>query len=99
MKRKQYSAAFKAQVVLECLRETKTISQLASEHNLHPNLINKWKQAALTSLPQIYERDHRGAVERQAQEQKMDELYQEIGRLTTQLNWLKKKAGYGSDSF
>ena len=45
--RKQYSAAFKAQIVLEALKEIKTIAQIASEHQLHPNLVTKWKQEAI----------------------------------------------------
>ena len=96
--RKQYSATFKAQVVLEALKETKTVAQLASEHQLHPNLLTKWKQEAITDLAQVFERKNSQAKVQEAQEQKVEQLYQEIGRLTTQVNWLKKKSGLKPDA-
>ncbi len=65
MKRKQRSAALKAKIVIEALRETKTITELAAEHQIHPNLITKWKQAALQEMPSLFERgtakDEKGA--------------------------------------
>ncbi|WP_119324925.1 IS3 family transposase [Capsulimonas corticalis] len=88
--RKQYSAAFKAQVVLEALKETKTVAQLASEHQIHPNLLTKWKQEAIADLALVFERKNSQAKAQEAQKQKVEQLYQEIGRLTTQVNWLKK---------
>lgn len=96
--RKHYSAAFKAQIVLEALRETKTIAQIASEHQLHPNLVTKWKQEAIAELPVVFERKNIQAHVQEAQEQKVAQLYQEIGRLTTQVNWLKKKSGLEPDA-
>lgn len=56
MKRKQYSPALKAKIVIEALRETKTITELAAQHQIHPNLITKWKQAAIQDLPSLFER-------------------------------------------
>lgn len=88
--RKQYSAAFKAQIVLETLKETKTVTQIASEHQLHPNLVTKWKQEAVAELPVVFERKNMQAQAQEAQEQKIAQLYEQIGRLTTQLAWLKK---------
>ncbi|BDI30570.1 transposase [Capsulimonas corticalis] len=96
--RKQYSAAFKAQVVLEALKETKTVAQLASEHQIHPNLLTKWKQEAIADLALVFERKNSQAKAQEAQEQKVEQLYQEIGRLTTQVNWLKKKSGLEPDA-
>ena len=87
--RKQYSAAFKAQIVLEALREAKTGAQLASEHQLHPNLVTKWKQEAITELPVVFERKNTQAQVQEVQELKVAQLYEQIGRLTTQVNWLK----------
>ncbi len=90
MKRKQHSSAFKAKVVVEALRQTKTIAQIAAEHQIHPNLVTRWKQAAIQGMSDLFERgDHKSETE-EAQERKIAELYQEIGRLTTQVNWLKK---------
>jgi putative transposase len=96
--RKQHSAAFNAQVVLEALRETKTIAQIASEHQLHPNLVTKWKQEAVAELPSVFERKNTQAHIQEAQEQKVAQLYEQIGRLTTQLAWLKKKSGLEPDA-
>jgi transposase len=98
MKRKQYSAALKAQIVLEALRETKTITELAAQHEIHPNLITKWKQAALADLARLFERGAAKDEQAQAQQQKIAQLYQEIGRLSTQVNWLKKKSGLEPDA-
>ena len=96
--RKQYSAAFKAQIVLEALKETRTVAQIASEHQLHPNLVTKWKQEAVAELPIVFERKNTQAQAQEAQEQKVAQLYEQIGRLTTQVNWLKKKSGLEPDA-
>lgn len=96
--RKQYSAAFKAQIVLEALKETRTVAQIASDHHLHPNLVTKWKQEAVAELPVVFERKNTQAQAQEAQEQKVAQLYEQIGRLTTQVNWLKKKSGLEPDA-
>ena len=96
--RKQYSGAFKAQIVLEALKETKTVAQIASDHQIHPNLVTKWKQEAVTELPVVFERKNTQAHLQEAQEQKVAQLYEQIGRLTTQLAWLKKKSGLEPDA-
>lgn len=92
--RKRYSAAFKARIAQEVLREEKTITQIASTHGVHPNMIGEWKAAALKGLPMIFEKEHSElAAERAAHEKQLNELYNQIGRLTTQVAWLKKKCG------
>ena len=96
--RKQYSPALKAKIVLEAIRETKTVSELATEHQIHPNLITKWKQVATTELPTLFERGAIKDEKVEAQEARIAELYQEIGKLTTQVNWLKKKSGLQPDT-
>lgn len=88
--RKKYTSAFKAKIVIEALRETKTVSQIAGENGLHPNLVTNWKQAAIQTLPSVFDRQAATLEKEAAQDQKISELYQEIGRLTTQVNWLKK---------
>lgn len=95
--RKQYSATFKAKIVLEALRETKTIAQIASEQQIHPNLVTKWKQEAIAELPVVFERKNTQGQAQEAQEQKVAQLYEQIGRLTTQLTWIKKKSGLEPD--
>lgn len=90
--RKRYSPNFKAQVVLEILKEEKTISQLASEHGIHPNQLYKWKNQVLENLPYVFPDGNRNLQTVQAgYEKKIEDLYAEIGRLTMQLAWLKKK--------
>ncbi len=78
--RKQYPSALKAKIVLEVPRETKTITELASEHQIHPNLITKWKQGAIAGLPTLFERSAATDEKAQALEAKVDELYQAIGK-------------------
>ncbi len=90
---KQYTAAFKAKLVLELLRETKSLSQLATEHQVHPNQLRQWRDAALKELPTLFERKSHTSDLVVAHERQVEELYSEIGRLTTQVAWLKKKSG------
>jgi transposase len=93
--RKRYSAQFKAEVVLELLKEEKSLSELASEHGIHPNQLREWRKVALEGLPQVFERGvQHQHLERAAYEEQIDNLYTEIGRLSSQLNWLQKKSGH-----
>ncbi len=91
--RKQHSATFKAEVVREILREQKTIAQIASEYGVHPTLLYQWRDAALAALPMRFSDQSvkEQAVKEAAYQQQIDQLYREVGKLTTQLNWLKKK--------
>jgi transposase-like protein len=92
--RKRHSTQFKAAVVLELLKEEKSLSALASEHAIHPNQLREWRKVALAGLPQLFERDaQQPQVERAAYEQHIERLYTEIGRLSSQLSWLQKKSG------
>jgi putative transposase len=97
--RKRYSATEKAQIVLEALKEEKTIAQIAADHQVHPNQISKWKAEALQGLPTLFTNEARAtrALET-AHQRELQELYAEIGRLTTQLGWLKKKSGLDPNS-
>ena len=95
--KKTYSSAFKAQVVRELLRETKTVSQLAAEHGIHPNVLSTWKTTALQGLPHVFEKRASLAALQDAHAQQVQELYAQIGRLTTQVAWLKKKSGLDPD--
>ena len=94
MVRKRYTPPQKTAIVLELLKEEDTLSQIAARHGVHPNLLRKWKAQALEGLPGLFsddDRDRRAlATEHQRQ---LDELFAEIGRLTTQVTWLKKKSG------
>jgi putative transposase len=93
MMRKQYSATYKAEIVKEILKEEKTLNQLASETGVHPTQLKEWKKTALTRLPELFSRSDQAANEARMHEQEKEELFAEIGRLTRQLSWLKKKSG------
>jgi putative transposase len=90
--KKVYSSAFKAQVVLELLKEEKTLAQLSSEHGVPVTVLREWKAFALKGLASLFERRDKGVEQTAAHEKQLEELYAEIGRLTTQVNWLKKVA-------
>jgi transposase-like protein len=92
--RKRYTAHQKAQIVLEVLKEEQTLAQVASAHGVHPNQIRKWKAQVLEGLPNLFN-DEKKAIRdlETSRERELDGLYAEIGRLTTQLTWLKKKGG------
>ena len=94
MVRKRYTPAQKAAIVLELLKEEDTLSQIASRHGVHPNLLRKWKAQALEGLLNLFADDEKDKRALEAEHQRqLDELYGEIGRLSTQLAWLKKKSG------
>lgn len=92
--RKQYNASFKAQVVLAVLKEEMTISQIASEYGVHPTQINVWKTSVLSGLPTLFDKDaSKISVQKAEYEKQINDLFTEIGKLTTQLTWIKKKSG------
>jgi transposase len=94
-KRKRLSASQKAQIVLEAICEEKSVAQLAAENSIHPNQIHKWKKQALEDFAQLFEEDRKGERAREVEHEKqVNELYAEIGRLTAQLSWLKKKSDW-----
>jgi transposase len=87
--RRKFTATFKTEVVLEALKERRTISELAQQFDLHPNQIATWKKDFLAAAPTVFESvvDH----EREALKQKQDELFQQIGRLQVENEFLKKR--------
>ena len=91
--RKHYTASFKAQVVQELLKEDKTIGQIAAEYEVHPTQLNQWKSIALKGLPSLFEEKDSVAALKAGYEDQLNTLYSEIGRLSTQVAWLKKKSG------
>jgi transposase-like protein len=91
MMRKQYTAAFKARVVQELLKEEKTLAQIAAEYEVHPTQLKNWRAVTLEGLPGLFERRDSTVELKRVHEQQLTELYAEIGKLSTQVAWLKKK--------
>jgi transposase-like protein len=91
---KQYSPEFKFRIALEAAKDGKTVSQLASESGVHPTQISDWKATLMKEGGSLF--DRRPAAKEQAVVKMESELYEQIGRLKMELEWLKKKvAGYG----
>ena len=89
--RRQHSAQFKVKVVLEALRGGENMAAIAAKHEIHPNQINKWKKQLMDALPGVFGQQ----TERKEQDESAlrDRLYQQIGELQVENNWLKKKFG------
>lgn len=88
-KRQRRSADFKFRVALEAVKEQKTLSQLASEYEVHPGQITQWKKQLLDGGSGIFGQQH--VRELQEQTAREAELFEQIGRLQMELAWLKKK--------
>jgi len=88
--RRRHSSAFKARVALEALKGQKTLNELASAFGVHPVQITQWKRLLLDASPGIFEGGSANRRERE-QEQLVEQLYQEIGQLKVEVDWLQKK--------
>jgi transposase-like protein len=91
MQRKKHSAEFKAKIALEAIKGLKTINEIASEAEVHPTQVTLWKKQLLEEIPSLF-------ASTRSQKQKKDEdltaaLYQQIGQLKVELDWIKKKSG------
>ncbi len=87
--RKRHSPDFKARVAVEAIRGLKTTAQLASEFQVHPVQISQWKRQALDRLPEVFGREASSGQRSEAE--LTAPLFEEIGRLKMELDWLKKK--------
>jgi transposase-like protein len=86
-KRQNHSAEFKAKVAIEALKEQKTISELAQLYQVHPNQISTWKKEFLENASQVFDKAHRQPKE----DETRAILYEAIGQLKIENDWLKKK--------
>src|SRR2546428_10098790 len=89
--RNNYPAEFKAKVALEAIKEQQTLAELGSSYGVHPTLVAQWKRQLRDGLSQLF-RDPRQRPDRSAEEIQA-QLYQQIGQLKVELDWIKKKAG------
>jgi transposase-like protein len=87
--KKQFSKEFKAKVALEAMKGLKTTAELSSEFSVHPTQINQWKKELKEGLPGLFARGK--SADEKDQEKLVDNLYQRIGQLEMENNWIKKK--------
>lgn len=91
-KRKVHTAAFKAQVALAALKSDRTVNELAGHYGVHPTLIHAWKKHLLTDAEEVFAGPARAASAGADAEARQAELFEQIGRLKMELEWVKKKA-------
>jgi transposase-like protein len=92
--KRNYTSGFKAKLVLEVLNGERTLNEIASENNVHPNMLTRWKAEAVKNLCVIFENENMANRKlKREYDTKTDELYKQIGKLTTENEWLKKKSG------
>lgn len=92
-KRNQHSSSKKAKVVVEALRERKTNSEIAGSYQVHVSQVTRWKREAMSRLPELFELDSRKG--QWVDVDLVPSLYQQIGQLSMELDWLKKKIERG----
>lgn len=90
-KRKPRSASFKAKVAFEAIRERKTINEIAKENSVHSTQIQQWKRHLLENGEELF-LDGRSTRKKDDSQESTKELYEQIGRLKMELEWLKKKS-------
>lgn len=87
--RRNFPAKFKAKVALEALKESQTMAELSTKHEVHATMISSWKKTLLERVDELFDtkRGRRGEDEGEL----VDRLYRQIGQLQVELDWLKKK--------
>ena len=88
--RRRFTATMKATVAVEAIKGQRTLNEIATAYGVHPTQVTAWKKQVLEQAPTVFARPA-AAAEAAAQQER---LYQEIGRLTVELEWLKKKWGH-----
>ena len=95
MAKKSISPELKLKIVIEAIKEERHMSEIASAYGVHTATISRWIQELFSSADKVYassKADKQAAKEKKEQEEQVENLYAQIGRLTTQLDWLKKKS-------
>ena len=86
--RKKHSAQFKFKVALEAAKEIKTLNELSSQFSVHQGQISQWKKQFLESGPSVFGKDNKPSKN---DKRLLENLYEQIGKLTVEVDWLKKK--------
>ena len=94
--RKTYTSELKSRVVLEILREELTISQISSKYSVHQSVLNKWRNTALEGLPGLFNDPRKKSLSDIQKGNIIEDLYRQVGKLSLQLEWVKKKCGVDS---
>lgn len=89
--RRKHTGQFKARVAVEAITGHKTVNEISAEYGIHASQIHKWKKQALDHLPEVLDDSRRSR--RDAQQDMASRLYQQIGQLTMEVEYLKKKLG------
>jgi putative transposase len=87
--RRKFSSALKARVAIEAIKAQRSVTELAGEHQVHPSQITQWKKQLLESAEGVF--SDRRASEKRDQEELLAKLYQQIGQMKVELDWLQKK--------
>ena len=88
-KRRTFTDKFKAKVALEALKGVKTLGELASEYQIHPNQVSEWKKQLACHAPELFSK--KGNTTSRSEEELTGPLYEEIGHLKMDVKWLEKK--------
>lgn len=91
MKKRRYTSKFKAKIALEAIKGLEPITEIANQFKVHPNQISRWKKEMLDKLPHIFNSNKEKSLKKIVEEK--DKLYNKIGKLQVELEWLKKKSG------
>jgi putative transposase len=89
--KRHHSPAFKASVALETIKDSASITTICSRHGIHPTQANRWKQQALAGLQTVF--SETPVRDLQQKDALIEQLYTQIGKLQTELDWVKKKTG------
>ena len=94
-KRRRFDGKFKSKVAVEAIRGLRPISESAKQYKVHPNQVTLWKKQLLESADEVFE-NNSGTLKKKDDEPEASELYEQIGRLKVELEWLKKKVAENS---
>jgi transposase-like protein len=93
-KRRNFTPEQKAKIVIEVLREERTLNEIAAEYEIHPNLLSRWKAEFLENAGKVFSKEADDVQKaKQSFEKEKDELLRQIGQLSYEVSWLKKKSG------